>query len=121
MIDGDKDRLHLCRIGAQNIKGIGNNLKLGRTYVRTVGVAEKDQHELAAIALVSDVLPVVIDQRERAAWLQKRSYIHPTPVIRRAVHVKDRGKGRNDSNAADDGYDDRKTKSVHVLPPIFNN
>src|SRR3546814_2761443 len=63
-IDGDEERLHLRRRGAQGVQRRGQLGKLGRADVGTGGVAEVDQQEAAAEVLLGDRAAVMVDERE---------------------------------------------------------
>src|SRR3546814_4618963 len=66
-IDGDEERLHLRRRGAQGVQRRGQLGKLGRADVGTGGVAEVDQQEAAAEVLLGDRAAVMVDEREGTA------------------------------------------------------
>src|SRR5713226_2551367 len=101
-IDGDEDRLHAGGAVAQRVERRTHGLQRGRTGIRAEGVAEIDQHQLAAeVAVVADDA-VLIDQGERPA----DRYAKPAAAVARAKPPMIEGEGARDQQETGDEDDE---------------
>src|SRR5690606_33770820 len=82
----DEDRPHRFRLFAEQLQGAAHVLELGRANVRTIGIAEIDEHVLAPEFLVRHRSALAVDELERASDLRLTDH---GAVLAAAEHLDD--------------------------------
>src|SRR6185437_4886041 len=104
-IDRDEDRLHFARLVADHVECLADRLQGGRAGIGAIGVAEIDQHDLAAEILIAPYRAVLIDQGEGPADGRARVLRAAEPELLIDDPAENDGeRGDEDVEPATDGF-----------------